>query len=146
MSDRAEVRRRILAANEKLSLRRLAAWFKTLDLDEWLLPTVEHGCALGLYERKAVVPGGGYARYPSAFAFTAARLSKIAYTVGDNRKILSSDLADAHHVASGPYVDVVVSDDRGLVEVFGLMADLVPFQVITSAEFAATYGVNRGCV
>ena len=82
-----------------------------------------------------------WARYPSAWTFTAYRLARLKAVLasGPGSKIRSSDLADAHHVSCGPYVDVIVSDDGGLLSTFNQFADQVGFRVISSSEFNAEF-------
>ena len=140
---RQEVQDRLDQAGERLNLEVAIDWFNALDINEWLMSTVEAGVELGHYSDADVDADGGYLRYPSALTFTAARLARIVYTVGGNRRVDASDLADAHHVASGPYVDVIVTDDERLRQTFALMSHLVPFRLLSSLEFANEFGVTH---
>ncbi len=133
---REEVRARMNDANERLNEQALQAWWDEQHIDDWLATTVEAGVDRGLYKREHV-RASTFQNYPSAWTFTAYRLARLKIVLGggSGSKIRASDMADAHHVAGGPYVDRIVSDDIGLRSTFDLFAHQVPFTVISAAEF-----------
>ena len=136
---REELREALEASDEGLSVRNPKDWFERTNLDELVHVAVAAGVDRGLYGPE-YVEAGGYDRYPSVFTFVAARLARILTNAG-NRTIAASDLADAHHLASGPYVDVIVSDDKAMRTSFDLFANLVSFRVMPSLEFGEQFRV-----
>jgi len=139
---REEIRARMNDANERLNERSTQAWWDDLEIDDWVAPTVDAGVRRGLYKSEHV-EAATFERYPSAWTFTAYRLARLKIVIGggEGSKIRASDLADAHHVSCGPYVDLIVSDDVGLRTAFDLFADQVAFIVIGAAEFNAEFGL-----
>lgn len=137
---REQVRSRLGEVDERLNLKIALEWYAGIDIDEWLQPTVEAGVEFKRYGAIHSVPGG-YDGYPSAWTFTAFRLAWLVFTLGQNGKIQNSDLADAHHVASGPYVDTIVSDDAGLRRAFDLFSERVPFTTMSSRQISEVAGV-----
>ena len=137
---RAQAKEAIESAGERVSGPTLRAWFERLDVADWIDSTIEEGVRRGEYTLDANTPTTAQ-RWPSAWAFTSIRLARLTYTLGEGRKIKASDLADAHHVAAGPYFDVLVTDDKELL----LTLELLPspsFQWMTSAQFV-TYLMGR---
>ena len=51
---------------------------------------------------------------PTLWNFHAYKLARIEMNVGENRRIETSDPADAHHYTLGAYATVFVSDDRAM--------------------------------
>lgn len=110
-------------------------WIAGVDIDDWVRDIADAGRQRGLVpEHLAVRPE----QVPSASAFVAIRLARLARTMGEGRKIQDSDLADAHHVACGPYIDVLVTDDKELRSTLELVRDRLSFEWVSSSEFFAT--------
>ncbi|MEM1332988.1 MAG: hypothetical protein AAGG08_05965 [Actinomycetota bacterium] len=130
---RDQARAAIEGAGEKVSGATLREWFAGLEVESWVGDTVAEGVARGDYSLPADTAITCY-RFPSSWLFTTIRLARLTYTLGEGRKIQSSDLADAHHVASGAYFDIFVTDDRQLALTIDLLP-WAPFLTMTSAEF-----------
>jgi hypothetical protein len=109
-------------------------WYATVDLDDWLQSVVEGGVDRGEYTHDAAT-GVGRARFPSAWTFIACRLARLVYTLGEGRKIKWSDLADLHHASTGPYIDILVTDDQPLIDALELIPQPLPFTWMTSEAF-----------
>jgi hypothetical protein len=110
-------------------------WIATVDIDDWVQDIANDP---RLRERvpkdKVVLPE----HLPSASTFVIARLGRLAMTMGEGRKIEPSDLADAQHVACGPYYDTLVTDDKALRATLDLVRDRLTFVYTSSHEFFAT--------
>lgn len=111
-------------------------WIAEVDIDEWVAEIASAGIARGRYP--TVDAGGGRERFPSAWSFVATRLAKLVHVLGEGRKIRDSDLADAHHVACAPYIDVLVTDDRALGQAIDLLRDRSPVVWESSPSFFAS--------
>lgn len=98
-------------------------WIAEVDIDEWVAEIASAGTDRGRYS--TVDASGGRDRFPSAWSFVAIRLAKLVHVLGERRKIRDSDLADAHHVACAPYIDLLVTDDRALGQAIDLLARTV---------------------
>jgi hypothetical protein len=130
---RAQAKSAIESAGERVTGPTVRAWFEGLDVAEWISTTIEEGVHRGEYTLDATTPVTAL-HFPSAWAFTTIRLARLTYTLGEGRKIKASDLADAHHVAAGPYFDVLVTDDKELLLTLELVPN-PPFRWMTSAQF-----------
>lgn len=139
---REEMRAKLEHAIGGFKLPGAKDWFDSTDLADWVHSVVTSGVERGRNDPEPVETVS-YDRYPSAFTFVAARLAQIVYVNAEGRKIQSSDLADAYHLASGPYVHAIVSDDKVLHDRFALFADRVPFDLMTSIEFSDKTGVGH---
>ncbi len=134
---RAELKRELEAAGESTKPQRLRDWYMAFDIDDWVRAVAEAGNTRGHYAIE-VGEDCGPTRFPSSWMFTACRLARIPATLGEGRKIQRSDLADAHHVASGPYVDLFVTNDRELQRTIQLMScRSLPFRCVDLTEFVA---------
>lgn len=134
---RADLKRGLAEAGESAKPQRLREWYRTLDIDDLVKNVAEEGNNRGHYAIE-VGEDCGPTRFPSLWMFTASRLARIPATLGEGRKIQPSDLADAHHVASGPYVDLFVTNDRELRRTIELMScRALPFTCVDPTEFAA---------
>lgn len=129
------IRARLDEAGGQPSAALMRQWLRELDIDEWVAELVEEGNRLGHHD--VAVSDAGPDRYPSAWTFYAIRLARLVATLGEGRRIARSDLADAHIVSSGPYVDVVVTDDKALRDSLEILDRPLPFQCETSAKFFA---------
>ena len=110
-------------------------WIANVDLDDWVRDIAEAGRQRGrIPDHVSVDPQ----QTPSASAFVAIRLARLARTMGEGRRIQGSDLADAHHVACGPYIDLLVTDDKELRSALELVRDRLSFECVASPEFFAT--------
>jgi len=130
---RTKAKDAIELAGERVTGPTLRAWFGALDVADWISSTIEEGVHRGEYTIDATTPITARS-FPSAWAFTSIRLARLTFTLGEGRKIKASDLADAHHVAAGPYFDVLVTDDKELLLTLELLRN-PPFQWMTSAQF-----------
>jgi hypothetical protein len=111
----------LVAAGHRLTFKNFRRWYEEeADHADWLASVVNSGVERGLYESPATTDWS-FRRFPSAWMFMTFQLAKIVFTVGDNRKIRGSDLADAHHAAAGPYYDLMVTDDQLLRAAMALM-------------------------
>lgn len=108
-------------------------WIAEVDIDEWVAEIASAGTARGRYS--AVDASGGRSRFPSAWSFVAIRLAKLVHILGEGRKIRDSDLADAHHVACAPYIDLLVTDDRALGQAIDVLGGRSPVVWESSPRF-----------
>jgi hypothetical protein len=132
---RAALTRELAAASESTKPQRLKEWYEALDIDDWVRSVVVAGKERGYYTIE-VQNGCGFNRFPSVWTFVACRLARIPATLGEGRRINTSDLADAHHVANGPYVDLLVTNDRQLRYTIELMqCRSLPFRCVSIEEF-----------
>jgi len=110
-------------------------WIATVDIDDWVQDIADDP---RLRERvpddKVVLPE----HLLSASTFVIARLGRLAMTIGEGRKIDPADLADAQHVACGPYYDTLITDDKALRATLDLVRDRLPFDYMPSHEFFET--------
>jgi hypothetical protein len=110
-------------------------WINSVDISEWVREIAEDPrLRKRVPNYQAVCPE----HLPSASAFVAARLGLLALTMGEGRRIEASDLADAQHVACGPYIDVLITDDKKLRATLDLIQDRISFRYPSQAEFFAT--------
>jgi hypothetical protein len=126
-----QIRDRLIVEGATKQAQLMRAWIADVDIDDWLREITEAGGDLG---SKTVRPD----EVPSASAFVAIRLARLARTIGEGRKLQGSDLADAHHVACGPYIDLLVTDDKELLNTLQLVRDRLSFEWISSPQFFAT--------
>ncbi len=108
-------------------------WIADVNIDDWVRDIADAGRRDRVGDHVTVRPD----QVPSASAFVAIRLARLARTMGEGRKIQDSDLADAHHVACGPYIDVFVTDDKELRNTLELVRDRLSFESMSSPEFFA---------
>lgn len=139
---RDQMQQDLNAAIEDFKFPKVQAWFDATDLDDWVASVVQAGVDRGRYGVEAAEPVS-FLRYPSAYSFVAARLARIIFVNAERRRINASDLADAHHLAAGPYVDLIVSDDKGMRDAHSLFADRVPFKTLSSMQFSELTGVRH---
>jgi hypothetical protein len=139
---RQKMRQKLNDEIEDFRFPKPQAWFDATDLDDWVASVVHAGVERGRYGVESVEPVS-YSRYPSAYSFVAARLARVILVNAEGRRVNPSDLADAHHLAAGPYVDLIVSDDKGMLDAHALFADRVSFKVLTSKQFSELTGVRH---
>lgn len=131
----AQMRDRLIAEGATKQARLMRHWIADVDIDDWVLDITDAGRQPGrVPDHVSVRPE----QTPSASAFVAIRLARLARTMGEGRRIQDSDLADAHHVACGPYIDVLVTDDKELHSALELVRDRLSFDWLSSPEFFAT--------
>lgn len=99
-------------------------WIAGVDIDDWVRDITDSGRYGGQIPDDVTVRPE---HVPSASTFVAVRLARLARTMGEGRRIQESDLADAYHVACGPYFDVLVTDDTELRNTLGLVSDRLSF-------------------
>lgn len=127
------IRQRLAEAGGKVDLKLMRRWLKEVDIDEWVAELVQDGNKRKLHRH--VFDAAGPERYPSAWTFYGMRLARLVATLGEGRSIQPSDLADAHIVACGPYVDVVVSDDAELQRSLDVLNRPLSFSCESSTDF-----------
>lgn len=127
------VRARLLEEGQEPSVRLLRSWIADVDIDSWVADVVADGFVRR--GQDVEVTDASRDRYPSVWVFVASRLARLYQTVGEGRAVKPSDLADAHHLASGPYVDVFVTDDKALRSVADLLGDRLQFRCASSQQF-----------
>jgi len=80
----------------------------------------------------------------SIWRFHAYKMARIFLNVGEGRKVLGSDMYDAHHYVAASYTDLLVTDDAG----FQATCEAIPnprLKVVTFEEFVVKYlGVAKG--
>ena len=76
-----------------------------------------------------------YDRLPSNWMWWNFWLARLRLTLGQNRRDQNSDLADANHVSALPYLNIFVTEDRGLRETLATM-HRVDVSVLTAVQFA----------
>lgn len=130
-----QMRDRLVEMGATKQGRLMRDWIAAVDIDDWVRDIVDAGVSGGRVPSHVTA---GRQQVPSASAFVAIRLARLARTIGEGRKIQDSDLADAHHVACGPYIDVLVTDDKELRSTLELVRDRLSFEWLSSAEFFAT--------
>ena len=106
-----QMRDRLIEEGVTKQAELMRAWIADVEIDDWVGDVTDAGRQRGQVPDHVSVRAE---QVPSASAFVAIRLARLARTMGEGRKIQDSDLADAHHVACGPYIDVLVTDDREL--------------------------------
>ena len=129
------MRDRLIEVGATKQARLMRDWITEVDIDDWVRDIAEGG------HRRGLVPAHDTARpdqLPSTSAFVAFRLGRLARTMGEGRRLQDSDLADAHHVACGPYIDVLVTDDNELRNTLELVKNRLPFVWMSSPAFFAT--------
>jgi hypothetical protein len=131
----AQMTERLAEGGIAKQARLMRDWITKVDIDEWVHEIATAGRAKGLTPDDASVRPD---QLPSVRAFVAGRLARLARTMGEGRKIQDSDLADAHHIACSPYIDVLVTDDNELRATIELVRDRVTLDALSSAEFFAT--------
>ncbi len=133
---RESIREHLAQENQRPTLELVREWFAGIDLDEWHREVVEAGADRSLY---AMGPDTrtGIQQYPSSWVFTAYRLARLVFTLGEGRKIQESDLPDGHHAACGVYCDTLVTDDAQFLATLDLLGSALPFRWERSADFAA---------
>jgi hypothetical protein len=67
-------------------------------------------------------------------------MARIALNVGENRKIVGSDMYDIQHYGHASYADLMVTDDRAFIATYETIPDK-PFAIEKFAAFAARLGV-----
>jgi hypothetical protein len=130
-----KMRDRLIEEGATKPARLMREWIADVDLDDWVRDIADAGRQRGRVPDHVSV---GPEQTPSASAFVAIRLARLARTMGEGRKIQDSDLADAHHVACGPYIDVLVTDDKELRSTLALVRARLSLERESSAEFFAT--------
>lgn len=128
------MRDRLIKEGATRTARLMRNWIAHVDMDDWVRDITNAG------QERGLVPGHVAVRaehVPSASAFVAIRLARLARTMGEGRKIQDSDLADAHHVACGPYIDVLVTDDKELHNTLELVRSRLSFEWVSSSVFFA---------
>lgn len=129
---RVKVRLAMEEAGLNLTFQNYRYWYETSgQFEDWVESGIAAGVERGQYELPDDVTFD-YRRFPSTWLFTTYQLARIVFTVGGLRKILGSDLADAHHVAGGAYYNVLVTDDKALRAATALMP-IHPLTVSSSA-------------
>lgn len=135
---RDSVREKMRRAGGEASAQLMRQWLRELGIDTWVHDIVDDGNRLGQHAVD-LSGGAGFIRFPSCWTFVAYRLARVVQTVGERRRIQPSDLADAYHVASGPYADVLVTDDATLRAALGLVPAVLPFAWEPSEQFEAKF-------
>lgn len=128
----------LVSAGAPPSATRMRAWIGEVNIDEWVADIAQAGNDRGVCDI-SVVGAAGIDRFPSAWMFTAYKLARLVATLGEGRKIKPSDLADAHHVACGAYIDVLVTDDAELRRTLDLIESPLPFRWESSDDFLARF-------
>jgi hypothetical protein len=86
---------------------------------------------------------------PSLWNFYAYRMARIYLNVGENRRIKSSDLLDAHHFVAASYAGRLVTDDRGLRETIESIPDehlcVLSFRDFVESILATEPQANTSC-
>lgn len=129
------MRARLIESGATKQARLMRDWIAGVEIDDWVRDVADAGRERGLVPNDVAASPE---QLPSASAFVAIRLARLARTMGESRKIQESDLADAHHVACGPYIDVLVTDDKELRSALELVRDRLSFDWISSQQFFAT--------
>lgn len=114
-------------------------WFAKRDIEEEVELVIRAGLEQGDFALDLPVSEFGEDRFPSAAAFMDAMNARAVLSIGEGRRIQGSDLGDVHHLAAGPYIDVFVTEDKGLREAVSLIGSrrTLGYESPTSAEFAA---------
>jgi hypothetical protein len=127
-----QMRDRLIEMGATKQARLMRDWIAGVDIDDWVRDIIEASRHRGRVPDHVTVRPD---QVPSARAFMTSRLARLARTMGEGRKIQDSDLADAHHVACGPYIDVLVTDDKELRNTLELVRDRLSFEWMSSPEF-----------
>lgn len=125
---------RLIEAGATKRTQLMRDWIADVNIGDWVRELADAGRRRPRDADHATVRPD---EVPSAWAFVAIRLARLARTMGEGRKIQDSDLADAHHVACGPYIDVLVTDDKELHNTLELVRDRLTFEWMSSPEFFA---------
>lgn len=103
------------------------------QLDAWTTSMLKsRHTELGLPEDESKWPNVRMLR--TAWLGEAFRLARVVTQVALGRRIEPSDICDFEHVSAGGYFDLLVTDDRRLVEACRLIPDL-PFSIERFDEF-----------
>jgi hypothetical protein len=130
LAAQADLERKLVELGGKPSVGWMRAWV-VKSVDEWVNEIVlERGAAR---DDVGGMEADCFERFPSVWTFVAVRLARLAQTLGEGQRIKGSDLADAHHVACGPYVEIIVTDDRAFRSALDILR--LPFRAMTSSEF-----------
>lgn len=130
----AQMRARLIEAGAAKPTSLMRSWIAEVDIDDWVRDIADSGRWQGRVPNHVTA---GPEQLPSVSAFVAVRLARLARTMGEARRIQDSDLADAHHVACGPYIDVLVTDDKELSSTLDLVRDRLSFEWLSSTQFFA---------
>ena len=118
---REDARAALVAAGHRVTFKDFRRWYEAeADHADWEAAIITSGVQRGLFEPPDT-SDRSFRRFPSTWMFMTFQLATIVFTVGDNRKIEGSDLADAHHAAAGPYYDVLITDDQRFRAALALM-------------------------
>jgi hypothetical protein len=129
------MRERLIEMGATNQTRLMRDWISGVDIDDWVRDIAETGRRRGRVPNHFTVHTDDV---PSVSTFVAYRLGRLARTMGEGRRIEDSDLADAHHVACGPYIDLLVTDDKELRNTLDLVRDRLSFEWTSSPDFFAT--------
>jgi hypothetical protein len=117
---------------EGASPERFRTWWSESDrlVEQWIRD--------GLRDKMRSVDTFPVRRLHAMWWFFAFHMARLVRTVGDNEDIKRSDAHDAYHFTMACYGDLMVTDDRGLLETCALIPD-TPCQLLRFDEFIDRY-------
>ena len=134
---RADIKRELSIGDDAVTdfPKAYGEWWAQRDhhVDEWGRAVIDEGV-----KRKLISPQRAAAttasQVPSLTRYLLFRLAKVKLNVGNDMKIQGSDEIDADVFGCSPYVDIIVTDDKGFHRTCSLIK-LDGLQVINGSQF-----------